>query len=305
MRTKIIIFYLFFLPVTIFSQDFTHISSGRLFYNTSFAGASMEPRLSINYQGQGMDNYAYGLGAVSYDQYIYQLRSGIGVYISDIWLKDNFIGYNFSHVSYYGTFSPSINVAKKFMLKPSIYFGSNTDKYDSPAYSYQLPDPIEYKDIGGGLLVYSFDMYAGISFHNVNKAKVDSSSSPVEMILNFGGVIGKKDLGSKAILLFPFLVYDEISKYGEKLIKFGLDSRIHHLLLGVHVNSFGGNSINSDYMSALIGFNVRNLRFAYSYDFVTSKSSASDNGKHEVSLTWLIKRKNNPTNIIPLPEMGF
>lgn len=305
MKIKIIIFYLLFLPITLFSQDFTHISSGRLFYNSSFAGASVEPRLAIDYQGQGMNNYAYGLAQVSYDQYIRQLRSGFGVYISDIWLKDNFIGYSYSHLSYYGIFSPSINVAKKIMLKPSIYFGRNTDKYDSPAYPYQFPPSIDYTEIGGGLLIHSFDMYAGISFRNVNKAKVNSGTMPVEMILNFGGVIGKKDLGSKAILLFPFLVYDEISKYDEKIIKFGLDSRIHSLLLGIHMNTFSGSYNGSDYLSALIGFNVRNLRFAYSYDFVTSKTSASTSGKHEVSFVWLFKLKNNPASIIPLPEMGF
>jgi hypothetical protein len=305
MKTKIIIFYLLFCPIALFSQDFSHISSGRLFYNSSFAGASIEPKLAIDYQGQGLNNYTASQAHVSYDQYIRQIRSGLGFYISDIWFKDNFIGYNYSHISYYGIFSPSINVAKKFMLKPSIYFGSNTDKYDSPAYPYQLPDPITYKEIGGGLLVYSFDMYAGISFRNMNKAKVNSNTIPVEMILNFGGVIGKKDIGSKAVLIFPFLVYDEISKYDEKLIKFGLDSRIHSFLLGIHMNTFGGSINSPDYMSALIGFNLRHLRFAYSYDFVTSKTSVGTSGKHEVSLVWSFKLKNVPANVIPLPEMGF
>jgi type IX secretion system PorP/SprF family membrane protein len=304
MKIKIIIIFLSVSPLISLSQDFAHINAGKLFYNPSFAGSSVVPKLSLDYQGQGFDNYSYGLAQISYDQYFHMIRSGLGVYISDIWLRDNFNGYVYSHLSYYAMFSPSIPVAKKFMIKPSIYFGNCVDKYNNTGYQYYLPSPETYTEFGFGMLLYSEKLFAGFSFRDINTPTVNNNTLPVEMILNFGGIIGKKDLGSKAILLFPFLIYDEVSDYDSKLIKLGLDSRIHSILLGIHFNTYA-LSDGQDYMSALVGFNYHQLRLAYSYEFNTSKLSENSTGKHEVSLIWSFNLKNFPVNVIPFPETGF
>jgi hypothetical protein len=302
MRVKIIIICSL-LPFLIYSQDFNHISAGRLFYNSSFAGASVYPNISLDYQGENIGDYIYGLFNCSYDQYIRKIKSGIGFNVCDIWLKDNFYGYSYSLLSYDVIFSPSIKLANRIMIKPSIYFGSNLEKYKGMGYPYQFPPPDKYNEVGSGLLVFTKDVYAGISFRNINRPEINNAPLPVEMIVNVGGVIGRsRYLGSKAILMMPFFVHDEVSELNLKQNKFGIDSRIHSLLLGTHLSLYNKGA---NYFSVLIGYNNRHLKTSYSFEFPISKTAYNEGGMHEISLAWTFGLKNNTTGVIALPEMGF
>ena len=97
-----------------FAQDpiFTQFYANPLYLNPALAGASMCPRVNLNYRNEwpGIDGTTYATYSASYDQHIEALSGGLGLLIT----HDNAGQGTLSTTNVSGMYSFLLPVSRKF-----------------------------------------------------------------------------------------------------------------------------------------------------------------------------------------------
>ncbi|MEM9991420.1 MAG: PorP/SprF family type IX secretion system membrane protein, partial [Bacteroidota bacterium] len=291
---------------------FSQFYAAPLQMNPALAGTTLAPRISVNYRNQWPSiERAYTTAAVSYEQFLPNLNSGIGIMLQ----SDNAGNGIYRTNSFLAAYSYQLAVRKDLFLKIGLEGTVNqaTLDWDRLVFGDQI-DPIDgfenlnmsdeqrplnlnksYFDLGAGFLLYSPTFYAGLSIRHLNNPDNTFlgvnpniyNGLPTSITAHFGGQFawkaGNKRRGTSFISP-NILLISQGGSFGQ------LNAGAY---LDFSSTIFGGawyrySWTNADAAIFLFGVQYEAFKIGYSYDFTVSRLSLAESGSggaHEISVT--------------------
>ncbi|HVN58607.1 MAG TPA: PorP/SprF family type IX secretion system membrane protein [Bacteroidales bacterium] len=326
-RIKYIFFLSLVFTVDVVGQDptFSQFYANPLYLSPSFAGATEEYRLTMNYRNQWPSIpgvfHTYSIG---FDKAMPNFNSGIGVLATyDVAGSGDLSTTNIGLL-----YSYDFNINKEWHIRPGVdfkfyYLGLNiyklifnsqiTGSGTTPPINPPPVDKVADVDFEASTLVYNDQIWGGFTLDHLLTPRQsfylnDYAKLPIRFDL-YGGVrlIGKSRLRKKLIealsIAANFQVQGKFYQtdlglyYYKSPLVFGMWYR------GIpFVTSQAGDAI-----IGLVGIKTKNLQIGYSYDFTISNLIASTGGAHELSLVYeftsfTLGSTHRKIRAIPCPE---
>jgi type IX secretion system PorP/SprF family membrane protein len=325
-RVKYILVISITLLVDANGQDptFSQFYANQLYLAPSFAGATEEYRLSMNYRNQWPSiPGVFHTYSVAFDKAMPSFNSGIGVLATyDVAgsgeLSTTNIGLLYSY---------DFNINREWHIRPGVNFkfyylgldiyklvfnsqisGSGT----TPPITPPPFDNVADVDFSTSALVYNDRIWGGFALDHLLVPKTsfygDEASVPVKLNL-FGGVqILKKTRMRVKIqeVLSIALNFQKQAKYYQSDV--GLYYYKDPLIFGLWYRGIPlVTSQAGDAIIGLVGIKTDQFRFGYSYDFTISNLIGSTAGAHEISITYeftsfSLSPNRKRIRAIPCPE---
>jgi type IX secretion system PorP/SprF family membrane protein len=324
-RLKYLIFLSLLLVFDSYGQDptFSQFYANSLYLSPSFAGATQEYRMSLNYRDQWPSvPGTFQTYSISFDKAMPNFNSGIGILATyDVAGSGDLSTTNIGLL-----YSYDFNINKQWHVRPGVnfkfyYLGLNIAKliFNSqitatgtvPSITPPPFDKVADVDFATSALVYDDNTWIGFTFDHLLTPKQsfygDESKVPVKFNL-YGGIqlLSHGRLRKKMIEAFSiagnfqmqgkFYQSDLGLYYFKSPLIFGLWYR------GIpFVTSQAGDAI-----IGLVGIKTDQLHIGYSYDFTISNLISSTGGAHEISLVYEFTSASLGTRkkirAIPCPE---
>ena len=297
------------------AQDaqFTQFYANPIYLNPAFTGATFEHRFVANYRNQwpGISK-AFNTMAVSYDNNMTDIKSGVGVqimrdragtslltttsvmasyayYYSIAKFKDIRMGLQLGYISKYYDYS-------NLVFNDQLYTGSSVSN------DMEAVPRINVININAGALYTTPILWAGVAFHNINKPNTTlvDGSNPLPLMFSVHGgyrfIISKK--GNFLEKYFaPAINYRHQNKFDQldlgayffySPISLGIWYR------GIPVKHYLPGYPNTDALSFLIGVDIKDydMRIGFSYDVTLSRLASRSFGAAELSVIYEIAKKS-------------
>jgi type IX secretion system PorP/SprF family membrane protein len=325
---KLKYFFVLFIILTVEAsgQDptFSQFYANPLYLSPSFAGATEEYRLSINYRNQWPSVpgvfHTYSIG---FDKAMPNFNSGIGVLATyDVAGSGDLSTTNIGLL-----YSYDFNINKEWHIRPGVqfkfyYLGLNiyklifnsqiTGSGTTPPITPPPFDNVADVDFTTSALAYNDKIWAGFTLDHLFTPKQsfygDESSLPVKLNL-YGGVriLGQTRLRKKLIEALSVAAnFQAQGKYMQTDI--GLYYYKDPLIFGLWYRGIPFLTTQAgDAVIGLVGIKTKNLHIGYSYDFTISNLISSSGGAHEISLVYeftsfTIGTGKKRIRAIPCPE---
>lgn len=322
--------FILFCGYTCWSQDvhFSQYYQSPLYLNPGFTGAAEYQRLIANHRLQwpGLPD-AFSTYAFSYDAYLQQLRSGLGIsFTSD---KLGSAGWTTTAANI--LYAYKIKLSRDLVFSPGLSFGYGTNGIDRSKvelgdqlqYGGQSLDPIlnqlttqHYFDFGSGFIVYSKQIWMGASLSHLNRPNIsvlkDESRLPIKTTIHGGIKLPLTSmLSQKPIYLTPSFIY---RTQGRSFSQFNLGTNFHVDPISIGLWYSGTpfkhateNIMDQDAVVLFIGLYLKKLTIGYSHDFTISSLNGNADGAHELSITYAFstrrnQRTKNKYKLIPCPS---
>jgi type IX secretion system PorP/SprF family membrane protein len=290
---------------SVFAQDphFSQFYANPLYLNPAFAGATLCPRLILNFRDQWPKiSGTYVTYNASYDMHIEKLSGGIGFLIN----TDRAGEGTLNTTTFSFMYSYRLEVSRHFSIKAALqatYFQKSLD-WEKLTFPDQIskqngfvfnsaelrPGELTKRnvDFSAGILGYSERFYAGVAVHHLTKPDegfISLSRVPRRITVHAGGVF---DLVKKVRRRRNY-ENPTISPN----IMFMQQQNFQQLNYGLYFNRFpfvGGlwfrqNFKNADAIIIMAGLYASLFKIGYSYDLTISKLTNATGGAHEVSFT--------------------
>ncbi len=275
-----------------------------LAFNPSFTGGMLKSRFEMNYRNQwtGTNQASQELN-ISYDNYSYGLRGGVGILVNaQDYGMGQFGDYNVSLL-----YSPKLVVNRNTTIEPSVKltmgsliangtsltadsdFEMDRGRVLQVGSTNQLNGVSRqwYKDYGLGMMLNTKWFYAGINADNLNghyeNVYGNDLSSPTKTPIKLSAVIGT-DYPSKkkTMILSPFLAYQQSGAQSE--FWGGLNYRQGFFIIG------GAMSTKQEF-TASVGMKFEGFKLVYHYDYTESLLTQNRMGSHNIGVRFNAKRK--------------
>jgi type IX secretion system PorP/SprF family membrane protein len=308
-----------------FSQDptFSQFYANALYLAPSFAGATEEYRLAINYRNQWPAiPGVFHTYSISFDKALVNFNSGIGVLATyDVAGSGDLSTTNIGLL-----YSYDFNINESWHIRPGInfkftYLGLNIYKLvfasqmtGSGTVPTVYPPPFDNVadvDFATSGLVYNDKIWGGFTLDHLLNPKQsfygNDSRLPVKFNL-FGGIQVLRRTRLKQTrqeILSIAANFQKQAKFYQTDI--GLYYYREPLIFGVWYRGIPFvTSQAGDAVIGLIGIKTKQLHLGYSYDFTISNLITSTSGSHEVSLVYefnsLSLGQKRRIRAIPCPE---
>ncbi|PWJ42059.1 PorP/SprF family type IX secretion system membrane protein [Sediminitomix flava] len=324
------IILLLFSNLEIKAQDshFTQFYAIPTNLNPAFAGNTKQGRLTAIYRNQWPNLESnYITYAAAYDHYFPSFNSGIGV----LFKRDEqgaSIGTPLANTEVQANYAYHAQLNNKF----GMFFGLNVgitqrqidysrlllvDQVDDdgsgtinpPNESFQTGSKF-YPDISFGYLFFGKNFWTGFSLFHLNQpniAVIDGTGDdilPTRLSIHGGylfhlGWTGRrsmiKDYNDK--ILTPVFEYRRQRRTQQ--LSLGAYFLMKPLLIGMWyrgvpiIESAEESGINQDAISGMIGFKIKSVNIAYSYDYTISSLTNEGRGSHEISFSFDIPRNSD------------
>ncbi|NLL27950.1 MAG: type IX secretion system membrane protein PorP/SprF [Bacteroidales bacterium] len=296
-----------------YSQDphFSQYYANPLYLNPALAGATICPRLNLNYRNQWASiSGQYVTYNASYDQHIDALSGGIGLLVTVDKAGEGVLNTTMAS----GIYSFKLDINRKLSLKAGFQATFHQKSIDWPRLTF--PDMIDYRsgfvyntnetspdkqtiskaDFATGLVLYSDRFYGGFAVHHLTRPDegfIGVSRIPLKYTLHAGGNISVEDNNSRKrtieeTAISPNLMYQKQAKFDQ--VNFGLYLNKYPFVGGIWYRHTGVlekiSTSNPDAVILLVGFVQPTFRFGYSYDITVSRLSNASGGSHEFSLAF-------------------
>lgn len=309
----------------IFSQSY----ATPLYLSPSFTGLTNGSRASMSYRNQwpGVGN-AFKSFALSYDQYLADYRSGIGL----LMLRDDRGGGILVTQDVGFLYSYEIPINNEIFVRPGIQFKYSERKIDPQKMVFYdnlgqqgevLPGQVAsfdheaYRkfDAAASAMIYSDNFWFGFTIDHLVKNNV--SFSDLETIVPmrtsvFGGYKfvyrnGYRNVDEQSVTIVAnYTAQQNFNQLETGLYWYLNPMEVGLLYRGIPVSNAAGLS-NSDALVMIFGINLGSMRFAYSYDLSMSDLAGYSNGANEVSLIYRFNqasKKDAKRGAIPCGEPG-
>jgi type IX secretion system PorP/SprF family membrane protein len=295
------------------AQDiqFSQFYSAPIYLNPGFAGNTTQARFTLNYRNQwpAMPGKFVSYAA-AFDYNVDQLNSGFAVAFQQDRAGSAVLRYSNIALQY----SYTARITRKLAIKPGVYFSYsfrdvNQDDlifgdqiiYGNPvsgsnqSFSAQ---PVRYPDLGAGAIGYMSNWWAGMAFHHINRPNQSLFEEEARLAMRFslhGGynyIISQNVKKQQISSVTAVAHYKAQGKWDQ--LDLGAYYRYKIITAGIYYRGlplFKNNSYaqpNHDAITALIGFQYKDVQIGYSYDLTISKLITDSGGAHEVSLKWEI-----------------
>ena len=324
------IIYLFMLSFIIFrdsfGQDptFSQFYANALYLSPSFAGATADYRIGMNYRDQWPSvPGVFHTYSISFDKAMPNFNSGIGVLATyDVAGEGNLSTTNIGIL-----YSYDFNINKQWHVRPGVnfkfyYLGLDINKLifssqmtasgTSPSVTPPPFDNVADVDFATSALVYNERIWAGFTLDHLLTPKTsfygDDATVPVKFNL-YGGVqiLKKTRLRQKMQeVLSVAMNFQRQGKFYQSDL--GLYYYKDPLIFGLWYRGIPlVTSQAGDAIIGLIGIKTDQLHIGYSYDFTISNLIGSTAGAHEISLIWefnnlSLGQRLKRVRAIPCPE---
>ncbi len=321
------IFFLSFLFLTDnYCQDptFSQFYANPLYLSPSFAGATQEYRLGLNYRNQWPSvPGVFHTYSISFDKAMPNFNSGIGVLATyDVAgsgdLSTTNIGLLYSYdfqINREWHIRPGVNF-KFYYLGLDIYkliFNSQLTGSGTTPSLYPPPfKNVADVDFATSALVYNEQIWAGFTLDHLLVPKTsfygDDANVPVKFNLYGGTQILKKT--RLRVKLREVLSVAANFQWQAKFVQTDLGLYYYRdpLIFGLWYRGIPLlTSQAGDAIIGLVGVKTSNLHIGYSYDFTISNLIGSSGGAHEISLiyeftSFTIGGTKRKIRAIPCPE---
>lgn len=300
------------------AQDyqFTQFYAAPVNLNPAFTGNTAQSRVTMNYRNQWTAiPGAFVTYNFSYEHFIPQAKSGVGLLVNHDQAGSGSLAYSsvmalYSYefqINYRLYFRPGVNIGRSFrsLNYNDLVFGDQLVRPDGASTIEQFEDlNVSFFDVGAGGLLYSHNFWFGASAAHLNRPNESllgfEQTVPVRLSAHGGyrKIMRKRSKNKGTTSILAAMNYRAQEKYDQfdigmyyeyDPVVFGLWYRG---LPGFKQNGYG--VINQDAIALLFGYEIKNLKFGYSFDITLSPLITSTAGAHEVSLIWeFADPKNN------------
>ncbi|MBX7108593.1 MAG: PorP/SprF family type IX secretion system membrane protein [Chitinophagales bacterium] len=295
----IIFFSLFTSKSGAQDAEFSQFFNAPLYLNPAFAGVGEGPRFCINYRNQWASlNNAFITYAASYDQNFEAINGGIGIQLSsDRQASGLLTATTVSGIySYQLNLSPdvgikagaSVSYVQKRIDAGQLIFAENINPNNGATngtVSADLPDETSKSiaDIGGGIIIYTKKVYAGLAVKHVTSPDESFISTqvspwPVRIAANAGIELHSRKSAQTPVYFAPNLLFVQQASFRQ--LNAGAILGIGVLYGGIYFRTAFGNS---DAAIIIMGLKRGIFKFGYSYD-ATVSNLAKSGGTHELSV---------------------
>jgi len=286
---------------------FSQFYANPLYLNPALAGAKLCPRLTLNYRDQWPNiKNGYVTYSATWDNNYNAISGGLGFIVNST------VGGGGIYNTFNGSavYSYRLQASRTLVLNAAFQAGYmqyrinwdkfvfgdqiniNTGIHEQSAESRPGKPNVGNFDLSAGFLAgYKESVYFGAVVNHLSQPNMsfyDGNSNPLDMKITvhagaiFDFVQGMDGEDLRNFSLSPNVVYMQQGKF-------------HQLNLGMSVNMFpfvGGlwlrhNFENPDAMIVLLGFQQKQYKIGYSFDYTISKLSTQGGGAHEISIAWL------------------
>ena len=318
------------LPVNLMAQDpqFGHFYTNSLLYNPAFTGNTDLGRFSLSYRDQWPAIPGRFVSyAGSYDHYLNNLNSGIGVQFVRDEAGSGGLTTNMVNLLY----SYQVRLNRKIAMIGGIKGGVVNRRYDFEKFVFAdeiardgtpsagIPgfrDQLTYANFGAGALIYHQEKYwGGFSVDHINQPNNSFQEGGdaflpilysvqggynIEVLSPFGS--RSRGIVTLAGLYKAQLKWDQLdigAYYRTDPILFGIWYR------GLPIKDNESSRPNVDALLFMVGMHHQGVSVAYSYDVTISALSGNTAGSHEISLILEYprsKRKRRRFFRVPCPK---
>jgi type IX secretion system PorP/SprF family membrane protein len=306
------------LAMSTFAQDqqFTQFYAVPTAVSPAFAGASIQSRVSMQYRNQwAAIPGGFNAGNITFDQFMPNLNSGIGMLVSydqagSGALRSSTVAVQYAYEARIKRnlfFRPALQLGygqKAIDFEKLTFYDQLIREGDEPSLEAGTVRPVNYYDMGAGMLLYSPKLWLGVSaFHNntPDVSMYDSQKSPLARKFSVHGGYRIRLKGNSLRKLDHYMVVaaNYLSQQQFDQLDMGFYYEFSPMILGMWYrglpmksNSYG--YLNHDALAFVLGFQAGNYKVGYSYDITVSKLGiASSAGSHEVSLVYQWANKHN------------
>jgi type IX secretion system PorP/SprF family membrane protein len=323
------VIYLFILSSVIlgdsYGQDptFSQFYANALYLSPSFAGATSDYRIGMNYRNQWPQvPGVFHTYSISFDKALPNFNSGIGILATyDVAGEGNLSTTNIGLL-----YSYDFNINKEWHIRPGVnfkfyYLGLDISKLvfssqmtasgTSPPITPPPFDNVADVDFATSALVYNERIWAGFSLDHLLTPKTsfygDDATVPLKTNI-YGGVqiLKKTRLRQKMQEVLSLAMnFQKQAKFFQSDI--GLYYYRDPLIFGLWYRGIPfATSQAGDAIIGLIGIKTSQVHIGYSYDFTISNLIGSTSGAHEISLIFefnnLSLGQRSRVRAIPCPE---
>ncbi len=299
--------FVLFFSNNIKAQDaiFTQFYASPLQINPAFTGNTAAPRIAVNYRDQWHNvPRAYSTFSASYDQFIENLNSGIGVTLLNDQAGDGIYQRNTANITY----SYRLQTRKNLTLKLGVDMGVGQSNIDWNRLVFlDMIDPISgtissatsqevapqelfksYVDFGAGFVAYTKSFYAGFALKHLNSPSVSildknanvNTGLPIRYTFHSGYEIVFRQNRKKrpTAYLTPNILVVKQGPFG--MVNLGVQGGMNGLFGGV---GFRHAFRNADAVIVNVGMQKGIFKMGYSHD-LTVNGLPNSWGAHEISL---------------------
>jgi type IX secretion system PorP/SprF family membrane protein len=308
----------------------TQFYAAPIYLNPAFAGANADSRLATTYRNQWAAlPGAFNSFLLSYDYYLSNFRSGVGIMLTSdkagsAGLGNNTVGLNYAYdYKFTRVWSASIGVRATYGYRSldfnRLVFGDQISRAASTSIQTPTPDKINYMDFATGALLFSKTQWVGITLNHINRPNESflSKSAPLPIKgsvhggynfpLNGQSGEGRKNEKPSITVAFQYRFQKEFDQ-----ADLGVYYKRPYVFIGVWYRGIPGFKAykkgysNHDAVAIMVGGIYKDLIIGYSYDITISKLTMVSGGSHEISLNYQFinpkKPKHHRTKIIPCPK---
>lgn len=311
------------LSVTCVSgQDvaFSQFYANPVYLNPALAGNIICPRLTLNYRNQypalGDHYVTYNAAA---DMYVNALSGGMAV-IATSDMTGPLASFSGNIV-----YSYHLRITEKLRMNAALEAGYFQYRLNWEKLVFEdMIDPSTGQTITGSevqplklnvgdvdfstgmVLGYDERFYLGFAAHHITDPDLafytDSISLPTRFTVHAGGIFNLKASENKdddKLSVSPNIVYMQQGDFHQ--LNAGMYLNFYPFVTGLWLrHNFG----NPDALIALLGFQQREFKVGYSFDFTLSKLGLPAGGAHEISFVWYLPcpKKEFKYNAIKCPS---
>lgn len=326
-RLKYFVLLFSFVCIDSFGQDptYSQFYANALYLSPSFAGATAQYRLGINYRDQWPSIPGkFRTYSISFDKAMPNFNSGIGVLATyDVAGTGDLSTTNIGLI-----YSYDFNINKSWHVRPGVNFkfyyqGLNiyklvfnsqiTGSGTTPQVSPPPFDNVADVDFATSALFYNERTWAGFTFDHLLKPRTsfyanDATNVPMKINI-YGGtqIINKTRLRQKMQEVMSIAInFQKQAKFYQTDV--GLYYYKNPIIFGLWYRGIPfATSQAGDAIIGLLGVKTDQLHIGYSYDFTISNLIGSTAGSHEISLIFEFNNLSLNQNrlrirAIPCPE---
>lgn len=323
-KIPLYILLLMALLIEVKAQDpqFSQFYAAPMYLNPGFAGITYSQRITLNTRIQWPNlPQAYSTTVASYDIFVPDLKSGFGVMA----MRDKMGTGGLSLINVGLLYSYKIRISDQWVVSPGIYFGYGSTNIDRDKLVFGdgqgsgiTNDPgfaklgnEQYFDFGSGMIIYNKNLWLGIAAYHMNKPNQSLTETTDQLGIKYhihGGMRLNLNqsirTSTRTTYITPSFVYRRQGTFQQ--FDVGMHYHIDPVMIGVwyrgipFIKDFSERPVQ-DALVFIMGLQLENIQFGYSYDFTISELQTSAAGSHEVSIAYeftgkpirgRVKRKN-------------
>ena len=316
-KFSLLLFIVLSCMIKVQGQDviYSQFYANPIYLNPAIAGSKLCSRLTLNYRNQWPAiNQGYNSFSASWDQPVEKISGALGIIVN----TDVAGGGIYNSFSANGIYSYRLEVSRNILLNAAFQVGYIQHRLDWSKLIFEdqvnqvVPNQLNVgkADFSAGLLAgYKESLYLGVAVNHLTRPDMSYYDGTVNrtdmritihsgMLIDVKDGLNGKDLRNLSIS--PNIVYIQQGTFQQ--LNLGVYANSYPLVAGIWLRHCFGNP---DAAIFLLGYQQKNYKFEYSFDYTLSRLKIGSGGAHEVSMVFLFNTHKSVNRYHELKITGF